>query len=139
MSVRSQSAVISELEALSGSGFTRFDPPTTEAGTSLGFELVPESADRLSEVMKILSANEDQWAERFASSFAAVLRPEQRATLPGEAGRVSYITGDATPEVAATMEHRHRIFIRESLQDGLYQALRALLPNIPEDLSLIHI
>ena len=59
MSVRSQSAVISELEALSGSGFTRFDPPTTEAGTSLGFELVPESADRLSEVMKILSAHSE--------------------------------------------------------------------------------
>ena len=42
-----------------------------------------------SEVIRVVAANEDDWETRFETGLAAVLRPEQRATLPGGARRVS--------------------------------------------------
>ena len=34
------------------------------------------------------------------------------------------------------MEYRHKVFVREELQEGLYQSLRALLPGVPEDVVI---
>ena len=57
MSEISEPTAIAELEGLSGSGFRRTDPAGVWAGSSFGYELGPESAEKLSEVMKILSAH----------------------------------------------------------------------------------
>ena len=46
------------------------------------------------EVMRILVHNRKKWGQRFTSTCAAVLRPEQRVTLPGEAARVGWLGGD---------------------------------------------
>ncbi|MEE3329122.1 MAG: FAD-binding oxidoreductase [Myxococcota bacterium] len=47
---------MAELEALAGVGLRSADPPPVLAGSSLGFEVEPESGEVLSQVMKILSA-----------------------------------------------------------------------------------
>jgi len=57
MSDFSEPAAVAELESLSGSGFKRTDPPCVWAGSSLGYEVGPESPEKLAEVMKILSAH----------------------------------------------------------------------------------
>ena len=55
----SEPIVISELEALSSSGFTRLDPPAIARGVPLRFGLEPESVEGLSQVMKVLSAHSE--------------------------------------------------------------------------------
>ena len=60
-----------------------------------------------------------------------MLRPEQRVSLPGEAERTGYQGGDATPEVCALVDWKDRVYTRQSMQDGLYQALGAMFPDLP--------
>ena len=43
-------------------------------------------------------------------------------TIPGEAEKLAWFGGDATPELAASQNHRDRVFAVEELQDGLYAA-----------------
>ena len=88
------------------------------------------------ESMGILAGDESLWGTRFSIPCASVLRPEQRAALPGEAGRVAWVNGDATPGIASSLDFTDRIFIRERLNEGLYAALRARLPDIPEDVVI---
>ena len=57
MSGLAEPAAVAELENLSGSGFRRTDSPVELAGSSLDYEVGPESPEKLSEVMKILSAH----------------------------------------------------------------------------------
>lgn len=55
----SEPIVISELEALSSSGFSRFDPPVIAGDVPLRFGLEPESVDGLAQVMQVLSAHSE--------------------------------------------------------------------------------
>ena len=53
-----------------------------------------------------------------------------------QAGRVDWCNGDAPPDTAASLDLTDKAFIREDLDQGLYPALRARLPNIPEDVVI---
>ena len=55
------------------------------------------------------------WELLFSAPCAAVLRPEQRVTLPGEASKVGWQGGDATPEVAALADWRDKFYVREAM------------------------
>jgi hypothetical protein len=88
------------------------------------------------ESARVLIYDAEQWEHRFSGPLAGVLRPEQRAALPNESGKTSWVGGDATPQISANMDFRDRVFSREPMQEGLYQALRALLPDQPEEVII---
>ena len=67
--------------------------------------------------------------------MAGILRPEQRATLPGEAARLGWVGGDSTPSATATVDWRAKVVAREMLA-GLYEALRALVKDAPEEVII---
>ena len=52
-------------------------------------------------------------------------------TLPGEAAKVGWQGGDATPEVGAHVDWADRVFVHEPMQEGLYRAVAELLPGAP--------
>ena len=83
------------------------------------------------EVVRIICKEKGAWGQLFSSSCAAVLRPEQRVTLPGQAEATGYQGGDATPSTSAFVDWKDKIYTRQDMQDGLYEALRALFPDLP--------
>ena len=101
------------------------------AGTPEEQEVIFRNLWWSAEVVRILIFNKGAWGRRYSSSCAGVLRPEQRVTLPGEAEKVGWQGGDATPEVGAHVDWAGKTFVREEMQDGLYQAVAELRPGAP--------
>ena len=61
-------------------------------------------------------------------SFCLLHRARARAGGPRRGG---WQGGDATPEVGAHVDWAGKTFVREEMQDGLYQAVAELLPGAP--------
>ena len=106
-------------------------PETTEVSPASEPLHVPFPPAPIRARMLSAQSSSSRVVARFTSTCAAVLRPEQRVALPGEAAKVSWQGGDATPDVGSHIDWGDRVFIREPLQDGLYQALAALFPDAP--------
>ena len=92
------------------------------------------------ELQRVLVASRQQWGTRFSHSLTGALAPAERLALPGAAGRVVWVTGDATLERIACVYWTHRTALVDTVEpyhDALRQLAAASDGGIPPDEEVI--
>jgi len=88
-----------------------------------------------SEAVRVMVGMSEMWETRFTSTLSAALTAEERLSMPGEAEKARFLTGDATPEEAAAIDWKDKVVVLSKTK-WLYPALRRLVPGATEEIVI---
>ena len=87
----------------------------------------------LFEVCRWLSAQTDQWEERFCTGLRSMLTPMERLSLPGEWESAAWVSSDATPTVVGAIDWTNKLAFRLDTEHLKVWAKMALTDEEAED------
>ena len=87
------------------------------------------------EVIRVLITRPETWEATFTVGLEGILNPRDRPSLPGASGRVRWVGGDATLEVAAATDWQAKVYVTFGVEP--YLATLRDFTGTPDDNSTI--
>ena len=116
-------------------GVLRPSPWASPKGTAEEKEIAWHGFWDCCDLLRAMVARPEPWGSIFLSSFAGILKPRERLSIPGAMEKVIWVGGDATLQVAGQIDWGEKLCVRQEIGQPM-AALREAA-DLPEEHIII--